>query len=720
MTAVVKAMYEPDQIAMRQHVEHLFGGCLDGCQDGKIELAWTDTRPDTTGRYRLKNARLYGTDEIEALVEEAARLNGFNNCNVYIGAALRKPDAAPFGRAQDSDAMALTCAYVDLDDPGAAGAAKDIYGLDKPTFIVLTGRAPHVRAQMWWRLEEPTQNTKWWPGLLRGIAAKMGGDSTVTNPSRVMRLAGSIAWPVKPGRTVELTSIAPLREPGPSVYALDHLAMTFPPVGESTATAIPASVTHTTNGLGLADKIMDGREAYMRDTITACLVEIIGTTGAAPSPQELFNTAWPQYERKVDLGRPGRGAEEFAEKCEYTIRRFERGEIRGVETLDAAVASYARKERAKAEAGISPQQIVGPVATPQPGRFKFETVSDLRTLPETAWLAKDWVPAGGTGIFYGKWAAGKSFIGFDFALHLAYGFKDWHGVDLPGEETYVLVIAREGHHGFVKRIDAFKKHHGITDDTTRIVFMRASVSFMREDDFNGLLAAIAALGIRFKLVLVDTVARVLPGVDMNEQQTITLFMERISVLGAVTDAATIGVHHQNKSGGMMGSTFFEANADFVFEISRIGDDEGPLSAGEILCTKMKDGEDRWKRSVKYKKVELSIVPEGPTSLVVESIHAGQRAQAADIWPDRDVCQRVLNMIHEEWCKGTPLSVARNVKDTGRYAPAVIARNFEIKEKVALWMVRQWLQVRPEPVLRIEMVDKKTKQMGLQMVGSIRD
>lgn len=715
MTATVQALFEPDQIAMRQHVEHLFGGDLSGCQDGKIELAWTDNRPDPSGRYRLKNARLYGTDELDALIEYAAHLNCVNNCNVYIGAALRKPDAAPFGRAQDSDAYALTCAYVDLDDPGAAGAAKDIYGLDKPTFIVLTGRAPHVRAQMWWRLDEPVLNTDWWPGLLRGISIKMGGDSTVTNPSRVMRLAGSIAWPVKEGRTVELTSIAPLREPGPSSYAIEHLAHVFPAVADSSVSATATSLTHTTNGLGLADKVMDGREAYMRDTITACLVEYIGTNGAAPNPQELYDLAWPQYERKVDLTRSGRGSEEFAEKCTYTIKRFERGDIRGVETLEAAVAAYARKERTKAEAGISPQQITGPVAMPQPGRFKFETVKDLRTLPETAWLAKDWVPAGGTGIFYGKWAAGKSFIGFDFALHLAYGFKDWHGVELPGEETYVLVIAREGHHGFVKRIDAFKKHHDIHDDTVRIVFMRASVSFMREDDFNGLLAAIAELGINFKLVLVDTVARVLPGVDMNEQQTITLFMERISVLGAVTDAATIGVHHQNKSGGMMGSTFFEANADFVFEISRIGDEEGPLSEGEILCTKMKDGEDRWKRSVKYKKIELSIVPEGPTSLVVETIQEG-RARSADLWPSKDVCKRILAFVHEEWSSGTPLSASKNAK-SGRQAAAVISRNFDVPAKVAAWMVAQWLEVRPA-ILAEEMADKKNKQIGLKVVGSI--
>jgi hypothetical protein len=66
------------------------------------------------------------------------------------------------------------------------------------------------------------------------------------------------------------------------------------------------------------------------------------------------------------------------------------------------------------------------------GRFVFEKIGDLRKLPPAQWLVKDWVPEGATGIFYGKWAAGKSFIGFDLALHLAYGMPDWHGAALPG------------------------------------------------------------------------------------------------------------------------------------------------------------------------------------------------------------------------------------------------------------------------------------------------
>jgi hypothetical protein len=163
MNAVVQPIFTPDVEAMRLHVEHLFGGYLDGCHDGLIELSWTDTRPDQAGRYRLANAKLFGTDKLDDLVDEAARLNAQPMCNVYIGAALRHPDTAPFGRAQDRDAWALTCAYVDLDDAEAATNAKNIYGLDKPTLVVVTGRAPHTRAQLWWRLEEPLKDAVHWP-----------------------------------------------------------------------------------------------------------------------------------------------------------------------------------------------------------------------------------------------------------------------------------------------------------------------------------------------------------------------------------------------------------------------------------------------------------------------------------------------------------------------------------------------------------------------------
>ena len=122
-TATVQPMLEPDTELMLAHVEHLFGGFLDGYQDGLIELAWTNSKPNPkTGKYDLAFAHLYGTDQFDDLVKEAARLNSTPMCNVYIGAWLRKPGTAPFARTLDTDAWAMTAGYADLDDPGTTSS----------------------------------------------------------------------------------------------------------------------------------------------------------------------------------------------------------------------------------------------------------------------------------------------------------------------------------------------------------------------------------------------------------------------------------------------------------------------------------------------------------------------------------------------------------------------------------------------------------------------
>jgi len=454
MNAVVHPIFTPDMDAMRAHLEHLFGGYLDGCHEGLVELAWTDTKP-IDGKYALRHARLFGTDRLDELVDEAARLNSQPMCNVYIGAALRKPDTAFFGRGQDSDAYALTAAYVDLDDPGAATAAKEIYGRAKPTLVVVTGRAPHTRAQMWWRLDEPLTDPSEWPSLLKGMAAAMRADSTVTNPSRVMRLAGSIAWPVKDGRKIELTSISRLREPGQSVYAYGHMAALFPPINTISTVPTP-NVTHTTNSLGLATKITDGREAYMIRTIAACLVEFIGTTGTAPTPEELFKAAWPQYERHVDFSRAGRGEEEFAEKCAYAVNRFHRGEIRGIESLDKAVEVFRNKAQAR-----STEAVVHPVQENKhddDGPFQASTLTG--TPPEREWLVPEWIPAGTVSSIYGDGGVGKTLIAQQLLYAAAIGGQ-WLGLDVPKCRT-IGVFCEDDKDELHRRHESIKQAMGVT------------------------------------------------------------------------------------------------------------------------------------------------------------------------------------------------------------------------------------------------------------------
>jgi hypothetical protein len=191
---------EPDAQQMRDHLEHLFGGFLDGCQDGLIEITYCD---DESGR--PKKAKHFGTDEMDEAAAFAFEQNKKKNVNIYVGAALRRPNIKRDERAGDADVLALTSFYADLDEKDAAETAKNTYQDCPPTCAVVTGRHPHKRVQLWWRLSEAVTDLVEGRAQNEALAKVFKGDKTVANPSRVMRLAGSIAWPIKEGREKERT-----------------------------------------------------------------------------------------------------------------------------------------------------------------------------------------------------------------------------------------------------------------------------------------------------------------------------------------------------------------------------------------------------------------------------------------------------------------------------------------------------------------------------------
>ena len=97
-----------------------------------------------------------------------------------------------------------------------------------PTGVVVTGRHPHVRAQMLWRLDAPLRDLELCRQQNAALAQALDGDPSVVNPSRVMRLGGSIAWPIKEGRVIERTEFLDFDDGRPKVYLPEQIARAFP------------------------------------------------------------------------------------------------------------------------------------------------------------------------------------------------------------------------------------------------------------------------------------------------------------------------------------------------------------------------------------------------------------------------------------------------------------------------------------------------------------
>jgi KaiC/GvpD/RAD55 family RecA-like ATPase len=233
--------FEPDPVAMAALLDHLFRDELGGL----VELAWTDAQDG-----KLRHAQLFKVDEIDDLVAKAVEVNSVEGQNAYFGAALRKLATRPFARATDHDFLAAPAFWADLDDDQAVAQAEIRYNSAPPTIGVITGRKPHPRVQLWWRQKSVCDD----PDALRkqnaALASALDANPSVINPGRVMRLAGSVAWPTKPGRVIELVELQTFDDGRARVYVDGQLSRAFPCAGAGHVTPQPKA-TGLDLGIGL-------------------------------------------------------------------------------------------------------------------------------------------------------------------------------------------------------------------------------------------------------------------------------------------------------------------------------------------------------------------------------------------------------------------------------------------------------------------------------------
>ena len=573
----MKIDMQPDTDAMRRHVLGLFGAATSGL----VELAWISPGKGS-------GARLFALDQVDELAEQAVGWN-LEGRNLYLGATLKHADTAPFARTSDSDAVAAWAVWLDLDEPGSVERAERLARRMPPTLKVTTGTVPHVRQHWWWRLEEPIDDMAALRGQLEAIAGTYGGDAKVVNPGRIMRLAGSIAWPTKPGRVAQLVT---LTEGGPT-YTADMIARAVPygaAAPRAAAPAVPAATAApapaSTGSLGVLEaQLDDGREAYMVATIAAVLREFIGTHGAAPTADELYEAVWPQYDRKVDWrSRPGRGPEECRQKVEYTLRRFHEGRIKGLRNEEEAVASHEARQQASARpAPSSPQHGAGEENGSVGGQEGGARRASLPLLyaneVTAAEPALDFVEGllveGGMSVWYGDSNVGKTFCVLDLAMHVALG-RPYRGREV--DQGGVVYCALEGVAGIRNRVSAWMKHHWVKPADRRdlpLAIVPSAINMLDvEADVPALIEAIKVaaeqLGRPVKLVVIDTLSRALAGGNENSPEDMGALVRASDMVRQACGAHLGYVHHSGKdqARGARGHSLLRAATDTEVEISR--------------------------------------------------------------------------------------------------------------------------------------------------------
>jgi RecA-family ATPase len=200
---------------------------------------------------------------------------------------------------------------------------------------------------------------------------------------------------------------------------------------------------------------------------------------------------------------------------------------------------------------------------------------ELSALPEPEWLV-DRMLTDGLTVMYGPPKAGKTFAALSMALHVGAGI-DWFGANVKAGP--VLYVSGEGQGGLHKRIEGWKKATGRTSSDLYVIPFPVKLG-----NPNHVAALIEdAKSVRARLVIIDTLARSMAGMDENSAQDMGNVIAGLGYLKAQTNVGILILHHSGVEGSRpRGSSALFGAADTLMKV------EGDGKYLTLYCEGMKD------------------------------------------------------------------------------------------------------------------------------------
>jgi len=248
--------------------------------------------------------------------------------------------------------------------------------------------------------------------------------------------------------------------------------------------------------------------------------------------------------------------------------------------------------------------------TGSPGtrRFNLLTMRQVLALPDPLWLVDGFLPAGAAAMLYGAPGDGKTFVALSLAMSVAADMPWFGRTVLSGTVVYV---AAEGLTSLKRRVRSWMDANPLVEGLTRdppIFFVGEAPQLMGSPDPVQLrdetLAVAATPDEPPALIILDTLARCMPGGDENTTADSSKVIAAVDLLRRDTGAAVLLIHHSRKGDEMeRGSTNWRASMQMMAHV-RYED-----GARELRCTKMNDGP-------LFDPVPFSLQPVGESCVVM--------------------------------------------------------------------------------------------------------
>lgn len=670
-------MISPDITIIHNFLEHLFGKAREEYPQGLIEIRYGKET-------KLNNTALFGNNpkQVEEAAQFAATMNADGH-NVYVGVNPRKPQTKGF--PSDTDVEIAFWQFADLDKSDALAVAGSKMVDCPPTMTVTTGTVPSRRAHLYWELEEPVRNLDEWTMRQKGVSDQLLGDSVI-NPSRVMRLAGTVSYPppkkVERGYVIEGSSyrsdFPDERSPvSPEVFARAYPAKPF----GSTEIA-PAAPQQGLNTL----QAMVQRPNDVNTMIAACQA----------------GDQWHNHMIRLvaSLATNGRtDTEILALAHEITLAGYTVEETR--REMQVALLGARRKYAA-------PEPVASEMINPEEV-FDLFDIDQIAAMPPPTWLIHEMLVEDGLTIVYGDPGAGKSFISLDMGLRLAHGME-WHG--RAARPTGVLYIAGEGVRGLGKRIKGWRMKHDMEGVEAPFLLLPVAVEILDEVQRNKLLrtidTAVQRAGFHIGLIVIDTVSRALSGADENGQEAMGQFVKACDAIRRYAGASVLGVHHsgKDKDKGMRGSTVLLGACDASIRVSK-------TEKIVVLKTeKQKDAEEAEPIYMEMETMRWATGLEEEQTTLVPILKEGAVQSEGSETLSREQIIKAFGLIADAWGERKPLSMAIQTRSIGRYAPSVLAKAVGCRSKTMEQFLIAWLE---NKMLEVDLCDHRNKVKGLRIL-----
>lgn len=224
---------QPETATIKAHLAHMTQRWHELGRDCVMEIRML-TAEDSA---KIKDVARFtpDADGIEQAAQHVAVMNSYKQ-NAYV--VVNPINATAYIKtgeaAKDADILGSFFHWADADDAQAAANIRSFVG-PRSTFFVLTGTQPCHRPHVYWELEEPTLNMEAWTATQKAIAATLRTDASVVNPSRIMRIAGTVNWPkpkkIDKGYIQEVTQLKIYAQDERPLVSSERMNRAFVPLG---------------------------------------------------------------------------------------------------------------------------------------------------------------------------------------------------------------------------------------------------------------------------------------------------------------------------------------------------------------------------------------------------------------------------------------------------------------------------------------------------------